>query len=475
MLVRAVLALESNATLNRFQNILSDKDLLVSVLDPKNDVWKKLPHMNSDIIVIDHSLISNSHNHKLNILTRLPESPEILIIMNQEDPEERARLIATGCRAALIQDTASNKIERTLDSLIKHRMESGVNLIVDRITIPQPRLSDFVSKSPTMQSFMRLVNKVTQTSSSILIQGETGVGKERLARAIHSDGPRSDMPFIAVNCGAMPESLMESELFGHEEGAFTGATRSRRGCFELAHNGTLFLDEIGEMPTHLQVKLLRVLQDQEIQRVGGERTIKVNVRIIAATSRNLEKAIQETTFRSDLYYRLNVMTLNVPPLRDRKADIPDLVESYVNYFRPTINHHVHRINADVLDALCNYSWPGNVRELINVVERALILSDGTDLTMDELPLSVISEYGESTEQVDILDGNIVALPANWDKLRLADLTELAQSRVEKKYLEKVLSDTNGRIGKTADQAGIQTRTLFNKMKLYGLDKKDYKE
>ncbi len=475
MLIRAVLAIESSSTLKRLQDILSDKDLLVSVLDPQNGVWKKLPHMNSDIIVIDHSLVSNSHSQKLNILAKLPESPEILIIMEHENPDERARLIAAGCRSVLIHNTKVDKIEKTIESLIKHRMESGVRLIVDRITIPQPRLSDFVSKSPSMLSFMRLVNKVTQTSSSILIQGETGVGKERLARAVHADGPRSDKPFIAVNCGAMPESLMESELFGHEEGAFTGATRSRRGCFELAHNGTLFLDEIGEMPTHLQVKLLRVLQEQEIQRVGGERIIKVNVRIITATSRDLEKAIQDKSFRSDLYYRLNVMTLNVPPLRERKADIPDLVESYINYFRPTINHHILRINTDALDALCNYSWPGNVRELINVVERALILSDGNDLTMDELPLSIISEYGESTEQVDILDGNIIALPSSWDQLRMAELTDLIQSRVEKKYLETVLADTNGRIGKAAEKAGIQTRTLFNKMKQYGLDKKDYKE
>jgi DNA-binding NtrC family response regulator len=324
-----------------------------------------------------------------------------------------------------------------------------------------------------MRAFMNVVQRVVESDVSLLILGETGVGKERLARAIHAEGPRYAGPFIAVNCGALPESLLESELFGHEKGSFTGATRSRRGCFEMAHKGTVFLDEIGEIESHLQVKLLRVLQDREVQRVGGEAPVKVDVRIMAATNHNLEEDIQRGVFRKDLYYRLSVVSLTVPPLRERLEDIPEVVSRYLNYFYSRIERDVTGIQPDALAALMRYSWPGNVRELINVIERAVILCEGHEIKLVDLPETVSGAVrdqlpdGEGFRIKDIREEDLLAMPLRDAKRQVSDL-------FEKHYLGALLRETNGRIGETARRAGIQPRSLFDKMKQLGLQKEQFR-
>ena len=471
MLIRTILALKNGRLTKKFSTALAQKDVVLSTLDPADNVFGQIPHMNCDIAVVDDRLLEPATEDKIRTIKRLPESPEIIVVTDNNDSQKREQLIAAGCSAVLHRDIRSAELSGVLNSVIRHRLEAEGSLISDKTAFPQPSLSDFVSTSSAMQSFMRVVERIIPTTTSLLILGETGVGKERLARAIHTEGPRSRNPFIAVNCGAMPESLMESELFGHEEGAFTGATRSRRGCFELAHNGTLFLDEIGDMPFHLQIKLLRVLQEQEIQRVGSERPLSVNVRVIAATSKNLDRAIAEKTFRADLYYRLSVITLNVPPLRNRREDIPDLVESYINYFRPTLGHHVENIDSDVLDALCSYSWPGNVRELINVIERALILCEGSDLTLRELPDSIRDE----SDVPEPGARDVLRLPRGWDKAPLKDITARITGDLERRYITRLLKETRGRIGTAAQRAGIRSRSLFNKMKKHGIDKETFKD
>jgi transcriptional regulator with PAS, ATPase and Fis domain len=321
-----------------------------------------------------------------------------------------------------------------------------------------------------MQVFMEDVHQVIRSDSPILLVGETGVGKEHLAKAIHAGSPRSAGPFISVNTAAMPEQLLESELFGHEQGAFTGAIRYRRGAFEMSHGGTIFLDEIGEMPLHLQATLLRVLQDYEVKPVGGENAIELDVRVIAATNRNLEERVEQGYFRQDLYYRLSVMMLTIPPLRHRKEDIPTMVRRFMAYFRYKIGREVNGFTDDALQALCNYDWPGNVRELMNVIERGILLCKTDKITMAELP-NVFQQDGRNP------DGIIPGVnwgANNWLDKTLPDLQKEIMAQVERAYLEMALKKTRGRIDQTARIAGIHPRGLYNKMKLFGLRKEDFK-
>jgi DNA-binding NtrC family response regulator len=326
-----------------------------------------------------------------------------------------------------------------------------------------------------MQAFMDMVTRVVGTNTTLLFTGETGVGKERLARAIHAEGGRSGGPFVSVNCGALPESLLESELFGHEEGAFTGATRPRRGWFELAHGGTIFLDEIAEMPSHLQVKLLRVLQTREVQRVGGERALPVDARIMAATNRELASEIAEGRFRSDLYYRLSVVALELPPLRERREDIPILVDGYIRRFRATFPTDVKGIEADALEALVGYDWPGNVRELMNIVERAMILCGGTRIALRDLPDNVRGRVAGDPASLDLAPETPAAtVPEGWLERPWREVCDAAVDDLERRYLIAQLEATRGRVGEAAARAGISPRSLYNKMRRHGIDKKRFR-
>jgi DNA-binding NtrC family response regulator len=324
-----------------------------------------------------------------------------------------------------------------------------------------------------MQHLLSLAQRLTQSDTSTLILGETGVGKEWLARAIHEEGPRSQGPFVAVNCGGIPETLLESELYGHEEGAFTGASRARRGHFEMAHGGTVFLDEIAEMPNHLQVKLMRVLQERKIQRLGSEKEIELDVRIIAATNKNPEDEIREKRLRSDLYYRIGVVTLLVPPLRERREDIQELVSNYLRIHSAQLRRDIESVEPEAMHALRSYDWPGNVRELINVIERAVLLARGPRIGISDLPHVIGAAAGGSSTSIPIctvLDdagkGRLIQKP-----LRIAKREVV--SSFEKAYLSALLKETHGRIGETAKLAGITPRALYEKMRNYGLRKEDY--
>jgi formate hydrogenlyase transcriptional activator len=242
---------------------------------------------------------------------------------------------------------------------------------------------EIVGTSAALQRVLSLVSKVAPTDASVLITGETGTGKELVARAIHRRSQRSSKPFVSVNCAAIPRDLIASELFGHEKGSFTGAVQRRQGRFEVAHGGTIFLDEVGELPKETQIALLRVLQEHEFERVGGTRSIQTNVRVIAATNRNLQAAINAGTFRSDLFYRLNVFPLEVPPLRDRREDIPDLVEYFIDRCANDVGKNITGINNKSLELLQSYPWPGNIRELQNVIERSVILCETENFSVDE--------------------------------------------------------------------------------------------
>jgi DNA-binding NtrC family response regulator len=363
-----------------------------------------------------------------------------------------------------------------LEAVLTKRQEEMEAEYAGRREGSPPKLSDFVSCSQSMQVLMDTVRRVVQADTSLLILGETGVGKELLARAIHADSARSQGPFVAVNCGGLSETLLDSELFGHEKGAFTGATNSRRGCFEIADGGTIFLDEIGEMSSQLQVKFLRVLQEHEFLRLGSEKPTRVHVRVMAATHRNLIEEVKAGRFREDLYYRLSVVTLTIPPLRERREDIPALVQRYINHFQARVRKENVRITLEALEALTRYAWPGNVRELMNVIERALLLCEGHEITLADLP-EAIRATPAATNAAQVSLASVMGskdIPEEWMEKPLHQVRHLVVRNFETAYLARLLRVTGGKVGETARRAGIHPRSLFDKMKRYGLSKEDFR-
>lgn len=477
MLLRLLLAVHKPGLRRQLQKALVLPDVMVQVVNLQSRLWERLAGFSADGLIIDRALIPEPAAQSMAFLRQLPDTPAVIVLSEREDAQERAGLLAMGCEAVLNSALPVETLRDTLLAILgRMRLRTVEGLATQRGLVTQARLSDFISRSAAMQAFMSVVLRVADSDASLLIQGETGVGKERLARAIHAEGARSGGPFIAVNCGALPESLLESELFGHEQGAFTGAMRARRGCFELAHRGTIFLDEISEMPLHLQVKLLRVLQEYEIQPIGAEKTIKVSVRVMASTNRNLEEEVKQGRFRKDLYYRLGVVSLTIPPLRERREDIPTLVDSYIAYLRTRIGAGAYAIEPEAMKALCEYAWPGNVRELVNVIERAMLLCNRAAITVSDLPESVHGKGG-SVSQEPLLsaadpsrgDGPAMLYERPWHEVRRAVL-----DRLERDYLAHLLKSTRGRIAEAARKAGMGPRSLFDKIRKHGLRKEDFK-
>jgi two-component system response regulator HydG len=317
---------------------------------------------------------------------------------------------------------------------------------------------EIIGSSGSMRKIFDSVRKISETSSSVYIYGESGTGKELVARAIHRESPRGGGPFIKVNCSALAESLLESELFGHEKGAFTGAIKERKGRFELAHKGTLFLDEIADIPAPTQVKLLRVLQEKEIERVGGEETIRVDVRIISATNKDLGPLVENGTFREDLYYRLHIVPIEIPPLRSRKEDISPLVTHFIQTISGEIGKPIDGISDRALELLHTYDWPGNIRELENMVERAIVLCDGGILEPEAFPLD---------ERTAPRVGPAITAPP-VGSVRLDDALE----ELERSMIVRALEQANGVKTKTAELLGVKTSALYYKLEKYGLTRDD---
>jgi len=311
---------------------------------------------------------------------------------------------------------------------------------------------EMVGSSGCLQKIFGMVEKVAEAESAVMIYGESGTGKELVARAVHSRSSRRDKPFVKVNCGALPRELIESELFGHEKGAFTGAVRQKKGKFELAEGGSIFLDEIGDLPLEAQVNILRVLQEKEFDRVGGEKTILADVRVIAATHRDLKLMVAEGTFREDLFYRLEVIPIRLPALRERKEDIPDLVEHFLHKKSQELNRNLKTLTPRALDILVGYSWPGNVRELENVIERTIVLSDGDQIDVADLP---VGSDGSTVSPPEISDGEM-------------HLTAQLEA-MERKLIEEALSRAKGVKSHAAEILGLKTSALYYKLDKYGLE------
>ena len=326
-------------------------------------------------------------------------------------------------------------------------------------------------QSQSMENLRQLIRKVARTQATVLITGESGTGKELVARALYRQSPRANAPFIKVNCAAIPDNLIESEFFGHEKGAFTGAVNKREGRFELAHSGTILLDEISEISPQVQVKLLRVLQERELERVGGNRTIKVDVRVLATTNRRLEEGVERRDFRQDLYFRLNVVPIHVPPLRDHMEDIPLLVQQFMPRFARKHGVRVRGISDRCMAVLQAHSWPGNVRELQNVMERAVILCGETGpLDPEHLGFSLLSTSASNAPAPgSVLAVSSAAPPAAVPAPPEQDLLSLAE--LEKRHIFAAMDKTNGNRTHAARLLGISVRTLRNKLNEYGVPAK----
>jgi Nif-specific regulatory protein len=371
-----------------------------------------------------------------------------LVYNEKANLDEQARVLAIiGSMIAQFVQTRQSRMEE-----IERLREENISLHIELKEKFKP--SNIIGNSGIMHEVYKLIERVSVTNATVFIRGESGVGKELIADAIHYSSPRADMPIIKVNCSALPESLIESELFGHEKGAFTGAEKLRKGRFELAEGGTLFLDEIGDLPAQTQVKILRTLQEKEFERVGGSTTLKANVRIIAATNRNLEEAIEKGTFREDLFYRLNVFPIYVPPLRERVNDIPTLVDHFIQKCNKQNGTDIKRISSSAIDMLMVYHWPGNIRELENCIERSCIMSTDGVIRAHNLPPTLQTATSSGTESKGTLDSIL--------------------GRVEKQMIIETLHQSNGNMTKAAEHLGITERIMGLRIKRYNIDPKRFK-
>jgi transcriptional regulator with PAS, ATPase and Fis domain len=337
-----------------------------------------------------------------------------------------------------------------------------------------PPIKGLIGSGKAMMDVYRLTRQVARSNASVLLLGETGTGKELIAKAVHQLSPRGTGPFVRVNCGGLVESLLESELFGHVRGSFTGAVANRTGRFEAAHTGTIFLDEINSTTPKLQVKLLRVLQEREFERVGDTQTINVDVRVIAASNRDLQELVDKEEFREDLYYRLNVIPVHLPPLRQRREDIPELVGHFLTFYNEENDRYVAHVEKKAMEALQDYHWPGNVRELQNVIERAVVMATGDELTCDLLPPALIGEKQPRTSRIrgvdlETLTYELVQQGLNGAGPNEDSLYTKIVNRLERELIAQVMNSCDNVQTKAATRLGINRNTLHKKLKEYGLE------
>jgi DNA-binding NtrC family response regulator len=364
----------------------------------------------------------------------------VVMITAYATVETAVRAIKLGAADYIVKPFDPEELSLLVQKIVAHQAIAYENAVLRKALQHEFQFHDIVSHSPIMQRALALARSAAQTSSTLLILGESGTGKEVLARAIHAESPRRTGPFVAVSCAALPDTLLESELFGHEKGSFTGAVARHKGTFEAATRGTLFLDEIGDISPKLQLDLLRVLEDRKFFRVGGTEPVEVDVRIIAATNRDLKKAVESGSFREDLFYRLNVIPITLPPLRDRREDVPALVETLLERLSVELKRDVDGLSREAMARLVKYAFPGNIRELRNILERALVVASG--------PIVQVSDLDLPTDAAARTDDTLEA--------------------VEKQHIVRVLEQTGGNISQAARMLDIDRVTLYNKIKKYHL-------
>jgi two-component system response regulator PilR (NtrC family) len=446
-----ILVADDELSMRQFLEILLKKEghTVVSVADGQEG----LSHFQAEKFDLLISDIKMPKMDGLELLRRVKEQqPNLAVIMvtAYASPEDAIAAMKAGAYDYL---TKPFKVEE-IKSVIHHAL--GQKSMKDQVEAPVGIFNNIVGHSPRMVQIYNLIRQVGRTKTNVLISGESGTGKELVARAIHLQSSRTTKPFVTINCSAIPENLMESELFGHVKGAFTGAVASKKGLFEIAHEGTVFLDEIGDLSPFIQVKLLRVIQEREFMRVGDTQTISVDVRIISATNKNLEQEVIQGKFREDLFYRLNVVHLNLPPLRERREDIPLLAQYFLEKYSKELGKNVRSISSYALDTLMKYNFPGNVRELENIIERSVALESSNIILPESL---VLSEYKKEGPSKGFLP--IAITPSGLD-------LEKEMDEVEKEMIRQALQMSNGVIKKAAELLHLSFRSMRWKIQKHGL-------
>lgn len=407
-----------------------------------------------DLILMDVRMTNMSGIEALSQIKDYNPSIPVIIMTAYSSVESAVEALKSGAYDYLIKPLDFEVLKLTIERASEHAGLKEENRALKEHLRSDYDIANIIGRSQPMKKLMDMMSMVAPSEATVLITGESGTGKELIARSLHFNSPRKEKPLVVVNCASITETLLESELFGHEKGAFTGADKRREGRFMQANHGTIFLDEIGETSPTMQAKLLRVLQEKEVQRVGSEETIKVDVRIVAATNRNLEADVANGRFREDLFYRLNVMNLNVPPLKERQEDIPLFAQHFLKKFADKNRKTVKGFVPLAVDMLLNYDWPGNVRELENAIERAVILLTGEHITEKQLPLNITKKYP------DLSTSPIAAAPV-MDGTR-------SMEEIEKEAILATLKASGGNKSETARRLGITRKTLHNKLKNYGL-------
>lgn len=404
----------------------------------------KIGSNNYDVIITDLKMPGKSGLDILDIVKNKAPSAEVILMTAYATAQTAVEAMKKGAYDYVIKPFEMTELKLKVKHILEKKQLTQENVSLKEKLQDKFSLDNMIGNSGCMQNVYKMVQKVAQTDATVLIRGESGTGKELVAHAIHQLSPRKNQPFIAVNCAALPENLLESELFGHEKGAFTGADKRKLGRFELASEGSIFLDEIGDMTPSTQIKLLRVLQAREMVRVGGTETIAIKARTISATNRNLEDALKDGTFRDDLYYRINVFPILVPALRERREDIPDLVFHFLKKY----SSRYDSIDPKGMKQLMNYHWPGNVRELENIIERSLIMAGDNQITVDDLPTQLFMGQAASTT-LDIPDEG------------------LSLEEVEIGLIHKALTKAKGNKSKAAKLLGITRRRLYSMLERLG--------
>lgn len=404
-------------------------------------------HNDVDLVITDLRMPGVSGEDVLRRVTSETPGVPVIVLTGHGTVENAVDAMRSGAYDFLTKPLNLDRLSLLVKRALQNRELVLQHRELEREIENKKSFEHIIGKSPAMLKVFDVLKRVAPTKASVLITGESGVGKELIANALHNLSPRANKPYIKVHCAALAETLLESELFGHEKGSFTGAISRKRGRFELAHSGTIFLDEIGEIDQTVQVKILRVLQEKKFERVGGEETLEVDVRIVTATNRDLEKEIAEGRFREDLYYRLNVVTIHVPSLRERKDDLPLMITSFIKEFSEENGKKIEGIDAKARSALYAYDWPGNVRQLRNCLESAVVMSSGAIITIDDLPPSVIT--GTEIPSLHIPLG-------------------VTMAEAEKQVILQTLNTQNGNKTKTAEVLGIGRKTLHRKLDEYGV-------
>lgn len=438
------------------EGILQDEGFRCLFAENGERALATIKEENIDLVMLDIWMPGMDGLEALQLIKEI--SPELTVIMMSGHGTIETAVKATkfGAFDFIEKPLSLEKVLLSIQNGLKvGQLEQENRALKEKIA----RDHEIIGSSPPINTLKQQIRIAAPTSGWVLITGENGTGKELVARNIHSSSKRSDRPFVEVNCAAIPEELIESELFGHEKGAFTGATASRKGKFDLAHEGTLFLDEIGDMSLKTQAKILRILQEHKFERVGGNRTIKVDVRVVAATNKDLAVEIAQGHFREDLFYRLNVLPFHVPPLRERREDIPDLANHFLDYFCSKESRQIKVFEPEAMDAMVRYNWPGNVRELKNIVERLVIMTPDSTIGLGHLPTAISRPHGADLE----MGGSAASFTH--------DSYREAREQFEKEFLLQKLAENDWNVSRTAEVIEIERSNLHRKIKAFGIELK----